>query len=79
MAFNKPAIDMPKQMPEERIHNFDEVTIGYTKEMALEEATRCLNCKNPQCRKGCPVNIDIPAFISLIKKEKFIEAAKKIR
>ena len=79
MAFNKPAIDMPKQMPEERIHNFDEVAQGYTKELALEEAERCLQCKNPQCIKGCPVNIDIPAFISLIKEEKFIEAAKKIK
>lgn len=79
MAFNKPAIDMPKQMPEERIHNFDEVAQGYTKELALEEAERCLQCKNPQCIKGCPVNIDIPAFISLIKEEKFTEAAKKIK
>ena len=79
MAFNKPAIDMPKQMPEERIHNFEEVAKGYTKENAIEEAERCLQCKNPQCIKGCPVNIDIPAFISLIKEEKFIEAAKKIK
>jgi glutamate synthase (NADPH/NADH) small chain len=79
MAFNKPAVDMPKQLPEERIHNFEEVAKGYTKEMALEEADRCLNCKNPQCVKGCPVNIDIPAFINLIKEEKFIEAAKKIK
>ena len=79
MAFNKPAIDMPKQMPEERIHNFEEVAKGYTKENAIEEAERCLQCKNPQCIKGCPVNINIPAFISLIKEEKFIEAAKKIK
>jgi len=79
MAFNKPAIDMPKQMPEERIHNFEEVARGYTKELALEEAARCLQCKNPQCIKGCPVNIDIPAFIKLISEEKYIEAAKKIK
>ena len=79
MAFDKPAIDMPKQLPEERIHNFEEVAQGYTKEMALEEAARCLNCKNPQCIKGCPVNIDIPGFINLIKEEKFIEAAKKVK
>ena len=79
MAFNKPAVDMPKQMPEERIHNFDEVAQGYTKENALEEAARCLQCKNPQCIKGCPVNIDIPGFIKLISEEKFIEAAKKIK
>jgi glutamate synthase (NADPH) small chain len=79
MAFNKPAIDMPKQMAEERIHNFEEVAQGYTKELALEEAARCLQCKNPQCIKGCPVNIDIPAFIKLISEEKYIEAAKKIK
>ena len=79
MAFNKPAIEMPKQRPEERIHNFEEVAKGYTKELALEEASRCLNCKNPQCRKGCPVNIDIPSFIKLITEEKFAEAAKRIK
>ena len=78
-AFNKPATDMPKQSPEERVNNFNEVAQGYTKELALQEADRCLQCKNPQCRKGCPVNIDIPAFIALIKEEKFIESAKKIK
>lgn len=79
MAFNKPAIEMPKQSPEERVKNFEEVAHGYTKELALEEASRCLQCKNPQCRKGCPVNIDIPSFIGLIKEEKFIEAAKRVK
>jgi glutamate synthase (NADPH/NADH) small chain len=79
MSFQKPAIDMPKQNPEERINNFEEVALGYTKELALEEASRCLNCKNPQCVKGCPVNIDIPAFINLIKEEKYIESARKIK
>jgi len=78
-AFNKPATDMPKQSPEDRVNNFNEVAQGYTKELALQEADRCLQCKNPQCRKGCPVNIDIPAFIALIKEEKFIESAKKIK
>jgi len=78
-AFNKPAIGMPKQSAEKRVKNFDEVAQGYTKELALEEAERCLQCKNPQCRKGCPVNIDIPAFIALIKEEKFIDAAKKVK
>ncbi len=78
-AFNKPATDMPKQSPEERVNNFNEVATGYTKQLALEEAARCLQCKNPQCRKGCPVNIDIPAFIALIKEEKFIDAAKKVK
>jgi glutamate synthase (NADPH/NADH) small chain len=79
MAFNIPATDMPKQSPEERIKNFNEVAQGYTKELALKEAARCLQCKNPQCVKGCPVNIDIPAFIKLIKEENFIEAAKKVK
>ena len=79
MAFNIPAIEMPKQSPEERVKNFEEVAKGYTKELALEEAARCLQCKNPQCVKGCPVNINIPAFIALIKEEKFTEAAKKVK
>jgi len=79
MAFNKPATEMPKQSPEERKKNFDEVAKGYTKELALEEAARCLSCKNPQCVKGCPVNIDIPSFISLVKEEKFKEAAKRVK
>lgn len=79
MAFNQPAIEMPKQSPEDRIHNFEEVATGYTEEMAKKEAERCLQCKNPQCIKGCPVNIDIPGFIDLIKEGKFVEAAKKIK
>ena len=79
MSFNKPQVDMPKQPPEERRKNFDEVARGYTVEDALEEASRCLQCKNPQCRKGCPVSVYIPDFIKLIKEEKFNEAAQKIK
>ena len=79
MAFNQPAIEMPKQSPEERVHNFEEVAKGYTEEMAKKEAERCLQCKNPQCVKGCPVNIDIPAFIELVMEGKFVEAVKKIK
>ncbi len=78
-AFNKPPVDMPKQTPEERKSNFNEVAHGYTVEMAKEEAERCLQCKNPQCRKGCPVNIDIPEFIQLIKDDKYSEAAQSIK
>ena len=78
-AFNKPPVDMPKQTPEERKSNFNEVAHGYTVEMAKEEADRCLQCKNPQCRKGCPVNIDIPEFIQLIKDDKYSEAAQSIK
>ena len=62
-------IPMPEQHPLTRSHNFDEVTLGYTAEMAIEEADRCLNCKNPQCVKGCPVNIQIPDFIKALKED----------
>ena len=62
---------MPTQAPEVRAHNFNEVALGYTAETALEEAQRCLNCKNRPCVEGCPVNIDIPDFISKIKEGDF--------
>ncbi|MDO4460241.1 MAG: NADPH-dependent glutamate synthase [Clostridia bacterium] len=55
---------MPAQDPNVRNKNFDEVTLGYTEEMALDEAQRCLNCKHKPCVSGCPVNIDIPSFIA---------------
>jgi glutamate synthase (NADPH/NADH) small chain len=79
MSFNTPQVDMPKQNPEKRRKNFAEVARGYTVENALDEAARCLQCKNPQCMKGCPVSVYIPQFIQLIKEEKFIEAAKKLK
>ncbi|MBD3206503.1 NADPH-dependent glutamate synthase [Candidatus Bathyarchaeota archaeon] len=79
MSFKEPQAEMPKQTPEERVNNFIEVARGYTKELAIQEAERCLSCKNPQCMKGCPVNIDIPSFIDLIKEGKFIEAAWRIK
>ena len=50
-----------------RATNFDEVCLGYNKEEAMEEASRCINCKNAQCMKGCPVAINIPAFIEQVK------------
>ena len=59
---------MPVQDPKVRIHNFDEVALGYTKETAIDEANRCINCKNKPCVEGCPVNINIPEFISKIKE-----------
>ncbi len=62
---------MPSQPPEVRAHNFDEVATGYTKEAAMDEAMRCLNCKNMPCVSGCPVNIHIPAFIAKIKEGDF--------
>ena len=65
---------MPSQEPNVRNKNFDEVALGYTEEMAINEAERCLNCKNPLCRNGCPVQIDIPAFIQKVAQGKFEEA-----
>lgn len=62
---------MPSQEPEIRNKNFLEVALGYTEEMAVDEAQRCLNCKNMPCVKGCPVNIDIPAFIKEIANSNF--------
>jgi len=73
------AVPMPKQRPEERIHNFNEVALGYSEEQALAEASRCITCPNPQCVKGCPVELDIPAFIKLIKEKKYDEAIRKIK
>ncbi|MDI6905010.1 MAG: NADPH-dependent glutamate synthase [Candidatus Bathyarchaeia archaeon] len=70
---------MPKQKPEVRRRNFNEVALGYTEEQAIEEASRCLQCPKPQCVPGCPVEIDIPAFIKLIREGKFDEAVKKIK
>lgn len=63
--------EMPVQPPEVRRHNFDEVALGYTREQAIEEANRCLNCKHKPCVGGCPVSIDIPAFIAKIREEDF--------
>lgn len=71
MAFNMTPkkYAMPMQNPKERAHNFKEVALGYDIVTAKEEAARCLNCKNPSCVKGCPVNIDIPSFITYIKND----------
>ena len=60
---------MPVQDPDVRNKNFKEVALGYTYEMAVNEAKRCLNCKNKPCVSGCPVNIDIPAFIAKVADE----------
>ncbi|HDH57656.1 MAG TPA: NADPH-dependent glutamate synthase [Bacteroidetes bacterium] len=70
---------MPEQDPEERRHNFNEVPYGYTPELAQIEASRCIFCKKPKCIEGCPVEIDIPAFIRLIKDGDFVGAARKIK
>ena len=60
-----------------RAKNFDEVCLGYNKEEAVEEATRCINCKNAKCIQGCPVAINIPAFIEQVKLGNIEEAYKE--
>lgn len=70
---------MPEQPPKERVKNFDEVALGYSEEDAMAEAERCLSCKNPACRKGCPVGIDIPTFIKYIKDGNYDDAFKTIK
>ena len=62
---------MPSQEPLVRAHNFSEVALGYSEELALDEAQRCLNCKNMPCIQGCPVNIQIPQFIAKIREGDF--------
>ena len=80
MDMNERMVRVPvrEQDPRVRATNFEEVCLGYNEEEAVKEAARCLNCKNPQCRNGCPVSIDIPAFISKVKDEDFEGAAKEI-
>ena len=70
-------VPMPEQAPDVRNKNFGEVALGYTEEMAKEEATRCLQCKNPFCMQGCPVNVPIPGFIEKVAEGDF-EAAYEI-
>ncbi|MBE6849007.1 MAG: NADPH-dependent glutamate synthase [Ruminococcus sp.] len=77
MAMEK--VPIPEQDPKVRAKNFDEVTLGYTAEMAVEEAQRCLNCKNMPCVSGCPVGVKIPAFISQIAQGDFEGAYQTIR
>lgn len=75
----KEAEPMPKQKPEVRRKNFDEVALGYSEEQAKSEASRCLQCPKPQCVAGCPVEINIPEFIKLLKEGKYEEAIVKIK
>ncbi len=74
-----PRQPMPEQDPKVRARNFDEVPLGFTPETAKTEALRCITCKNPTCVQGCPVEVDIPGFISLVMEGDFIGAAKKIK
>ncbi|MEE0831008.1 MAG: NADPH-dependent glutamate synthase [Longicatena sp.] len=72
-------VEMPVQDGVVRRSNFDEVTLGYTAEMAIEEATRCLNCKHKPCISGCPVKVKIPDFIAEVAKGEFEKAYQIIR
>ena len=68
-----------EQRPEDRVRNFSEVSLGYDEETALAEAQRCLHCKNSPCMSACPVNVNIPDFIALVKEKKYLEAYDVIR
>ncbi len=72
-------IPMPEQPAEERTHNYNEVPLGYTLEQAIEEAKRCLECPRPLCMQGCPVNINIPAFVKLMAEGDMRGAIRIIR
>ena len=74
-----PRQPMPEQEPKVRAKNFDEVPFGYSPETAMLEASRCIQCKNPSCITGCPVDIDIPAFIAKIKEGDFAGAIAKLK
>ncbi|MCQ2464353.1 MAG: NADPH-dependent glutamate synthase [Oscillospiraceae bacterium] len=77
MSLNK--VVMPEQDPKVRARNFEEVTLGYTADMAVEEAERCLNCKNMPCVNGCPVGVRIPEFIAKVKERDFAGAYEIIK
>ena len=72
MSLNKTI--MPSQEPNIRNKNFDEVALGYTEEMAINEAKRCIQCKNPKCMGGCPIHVHIPEFINYVAIGEFEKA-----
>ncbi len=74
-----PRQPMPEQDPVERGRNFNEVALGYTEEQAVKEASRCMQEKRPQCKAGCPVEIDIPRFIARIREKDFLGAARVLK
>jgi len=74
-----PRQKMPEQDALERARNFYEVALGYDNDLALLEASRCLHCKKPYCMSGCPVEVDIPDFVEMVKKGDFISAAWKVK
>jgi glutamate synthase (NADPH) small chain len=72
-------VHMPKQPPEERRYNFQEVATGYTQEEAREEANRCIQCKKPKCVEGCPVGVDIPEFINALREQDMPQAVLALK
>lgn len=74
-----PRQKMPEQNALERAHNFYEVALGYDNDLALLEASRCLHCKKPFCMAGCPVEVDIPDFVEMVKRGDYIDAAWKVK
>lgn len=74
-----PRQKMPEQKPDDRVKNFKEVPLGLTPEMAMAEARRCIACPKPKCVEGCPVEVDIPAFVALVEQGDFVAAARKIK
>jgi len=79
MAKGGPRNPMPQQDAAKRVRNFSEVALGYDEKTAVDEAQRCLNCPKKPCVDGCPVNIDIPAFINLIKSGEYSAASEEIK
>ncbi len=75
----KERVPVPERDPKERIKDFKEVKLGYSPQLAVEEAKRCIQCPHSPCVKACPVNVPIPQFIKLIAEGKFVEAARKIK
>jgi len=72
-------VDMPRQDPKVRAHNYKEVALGYSDEMALQEATRCIQCPKRPCVAGCPVNVDIPEFIKAVRDNQMEDAVKILK
>jgi len=70
---------MPAQDSQKRVKNFNEVALGYDQDTAIAEAVRCLQCKKPLCKQGCPVEVDIPEFINEIANNNFKKAAEILK